>query len=108
MELLFSNVAAAQRIMQEHGPFEYIVGSDLLYGDRAPPDPLVEVLAALSSAPGGREAQVILAVKNRCADEAQAFCRLAKDRGLWKIRLADPDDFLEGFNSNCKYGDEPS
>lgn len=107
LELSFSDATTARRIVQEQGPFEYIVGSDLLYGERAPPAPLVEVLAALCSEAGGREAQVVLACKNRCADEAQAFCRLAQDRGIWDIRLADSEDFLEGFDVPCTHADDP-
>lgn len=106
LELSFSDGDAARTIMQDHGPFEYIVGSDLLYGDRAPPEALVEVLAALSSAPGGEGAQIILAAKNRCADEVRVFCRLAEKRGLWDIRLADPVEFLEGFGGKCTYGED--
>merc|ERR1712070_232771 len=99
---------------QEHGPFEYIVGSDVLYGDRAPPGPLIDALVSLSLAQRmgkdgqrGAPAEIILAVKNRCADETRAFCKLAATRGLWDTRLAASEDFLDDFHGLCSYCGQP-
>ncbi|CAK0795127.1 unnamed protein product, partial [Prorocentrum cordatum] len=78
--------------------------SPLLAGDTAPPEPLVETLAALARAPETSSAQVIMAISgNRCADEAKAFCAAAEARGIWKVSLAEPDDFLEGYNAKSAF-----
>eukprot|EP00928_Gymnodinium_smaydae_P055720 TRINITY_DN39208_c0_g1_i1.p1 TRINITY_DN39208_c0_g1~~TRINITY_DN39208_c0_g1_i1.p1 ORF type:complete len:380 (-),score=88.38 TRINITY_DN39208_c0_g1_i1:84-1166(-) len=87
-------------LVREHGPFDYIVGSDLLYGDKAPAPPLVDTLAALSAQPGSREAMAILALKNRCANELREFRNEAERRELWDLRVAPPEDLLDGFDGN--------
>lgn len=102
--LTWGDADAAQSLARERGPFHYVVGSDLLYGDKSPPEPLVETLAALFSDPGFANAEVILALKNRCADETGAFCRVAQERGLWSILHADSDDLLEGYDGESAYG----
>jgi len=99
----WDDTVVPQRLAREHGPFEFVVGSDLLYGDRAPPGALVDALVALAQEPGSMSAQVILAVKNRCADETVAFRSLIRQRSLWEFRLADPENFLEGFHGPCLY-----
>mmetsp|Transcript_13765 Transcript_13765/g.39333 ORF Transcript_13765/g.39333 Transcript_13765/m.39333 type:complete len:370 (+) Transcript_13765:42-1151(+) len=101
-ELRWGDPAAARRLVKEFGPFDFIVGSDLLYGDSSPPGPLLETLAAVASEPGGRDAEVILAAKSRCVDEAQRFCGLARQRGLWSVSLADHGDFLDGYQEMFK------
>ncbi|CAK0795126.1 unnamed protein product, partial [Prorocentrum cordatum] len=113
--LKFGSPDAARKVA-ERGPFGFVVGSDLLYGpgdrdrspllagDTAPPEPLVETLAALARAPETSSAQVIMAISgNRCADEAKAFCAAAEARGIWKVSLAEPDDFLEGYNAKSAF-----
>lgn len=106
-ELSFGDAEAARHLVRELGPFSFVVGSDLLYGDGAPPEPLIETLAALAAEPGTRDAEVILAVKNRCADEVGAFCSLARARGLWEVRLADSEDLPEGYDCGRSfYGSE--
>lgn len=107
LSLSFGDAQRARQLVKERGPFDFIVGSDLLYGDKAPAQPLVDTLAALTSEPGCANAQVIIAVKNRCADEIQGFMRIAKARGMWNISTADPDDLLEGFDGCSEfYGSE--
>lgn len=107
--LNFGESEAAQRLVRELGPFSFIVGSDLLYGDAAPAEPLVETLACLAGEPGSCHAEVVLAVKNRCADEVEAFCRLARARDLWTVRLANADDLPEGYDCRRSfYGSEDS
>lgn len=105
--LSWGDAEAARTLLDELGPFSFVVGSDLLYGDAAPPQPLLETLAAMAEHPGARRAEVILAVKNRCADEVGAFCRLAEARRLWDVRLASTDDFPEGYDCRRSfYGSE--
>lgn len=94
----------AKALVEEFGGFDYVVGSDLLYGDKAPPEPLVETLAAIAETSGGRNAEVILAVKNRCADETGAFKKTAAERGMWEITLAPSDCFIEGYDGESTYG----
>lgn len=90
----------------------FIVGSDLLYGDSSPPGPLLDSLAVFADEPSTRNAEVILAVKNRCRNETVDFCREAEERGLWTIRLAEEGDFppkydasfdLPGFEQGSAY-----
>lgn len=95
------NGQAAKSLARELGPFEFIVGSDLLYGDKAPAQPLVDTLAALCREPACKDAEVILALKNRCADELSSFRTAVEAKELWDLTLADPDNLLEGFDQSA-------
>mmetsp|Transcript_75699 Transcript_75699/g.244971 ORF Transcript_75699/g.244971 Transcript_75699/m.244971 type:complete len:373 (+) Transcript_75699:43-1161(+) len=97
--------AAARALVRECGPFGFVVGSDLLYGSSSPAGPLLETLAAMAQEPGGSGAEVILAMKNRCADEASAFCGLARRRGLWRVRLAERGDLPAGYEAKSSFFD---
>lgn len=105
-ELKWGDAEAARSMSRDCGPFGLIVGSDLLYGEEAKPAPLVETLAELcvQTPEGVSAAEVIIAIKNRCRNEVRDFCRLASERDIWHVRLADVDDFPEGFDG--RYQDD--
>mmetsp|Transcript_94874 Transcript_94874/g.255215 ORF Transcript_94874/g.255215 Transcript_94874/m.255215 type:complete len:299 (-) Transcript_94874:7-903(-) len=96
----WGDAEASRRLVRESGPFSLIVGSDLLYGEASTAGPLIETLAAMASEPGARDAEVILAIKNRCANEAVALCAEARRRDIWDVRLAEADDFPEGYDTH--------
>eukprot|EP00401_Gymnodinium_catenatum_P068344 CAMPEP_0117545804 /NCGR_PEP_ID=MMETSP0784-20121206/46285_1 /TAXON_ID=39447 /ORGANISM="" /LENGTH=364 /DNA_ID=CAMNT_0005342665 /DNA_START=59 /DNA_END=1153 /DNA_ORIENTATION=- len=103
LHLPWGDAEAAKRMVRAHGPFDYVVGSDLLYGDKAPPEPLVETLATLMSEPGCQKAEVVIALKNRCADEVSAFRRAVEARKIWDVSMADPGDFLDGYEGRSDF-----
>ncbi|CAJ1399279.1 unnamed protein product [Effrenium voratum] len=97
--LSFGDEEAARKIVEELGPFGHVVGSDLLYGDRAPPEPLLDTLAALARAQDalGEPFLVTIAIKNRCCDEVEVFAGAARQRGLWAVSRAEPAALPESF-----------
>lgn len=66
--LAFGDVGAAEQVVKELGPFGHVVGSDLLYGEKAPPGPLLDTLETLRAAQE-EPFLVTLAIKNRCCNE---------------------------------------
>mmetsp|Transcript_3501 Transcript_3501/g.6693 ORF Transcript_3501/g.6693 Transcript_3501/m.6693 type:complete len:346 (+) Transcript_3501:66-1103(+) len=105
-QLRWGDKAAVRQLVREHGPFGFVVGSDLLYGDSSPAGPLLETLAAIATEPEGSGAEVILAMKNRCRDEAYAFCSLARERGLWSVRTVSQDDLPGQFSMTGQTSDD--
>ena len=63
--LAFGDLEAAEQLVKELGPFGHVVGSDLLYGQKAPPGPLLDTLLALQAAQE-EPFLVTLAIKDRC------------------------------------------
>lgn len=86
--LLFGDVDGARKIVEDLGPFGHVVGSDLLYGDKAPPGPLLDTLGAVAEAQD-EPFLVTLAIKNRCCDEVEIFLNEARRRGVWTVQCAD-------------------
>jgi len=105
-QLRWGDEATVRQLVRDHGPFGFVVGSDLLYGDASPAGPLLETLAAIAVEPGGEGAEVILAMKNRCRDEAFAFCSLAREYGLWYVRMVSQDDLPDRFNATWQPTDD--
>eukprot|EP00439_Symbiodinium_sp_Y106_P009130 s274_g1.t1 len=98
--LAFGEVEAARQLVDELGPFSHVVGSDLLYGDKAPPAPLLDTLCALAEAQQKCSVEpflVTLAIKNRCCDEVEAFVAAAEQRQRWEIHVADASTLPESF-----------
>jgi len=107
-QLRWGDKAAARQLVRDHGPFGFVVGSDLLYGDASPAGPLLETLAAIATEPEGAGAEVIFAMKNRCRDEATAFCSLAQEHGLWSVRTVSQDDLPARFDAVWQPDDCPT
>mmetsp|Transcript_39268 Transcript_39268/g.73260 ORF Transcript_39268/g.73260 Transcript_39268/m.73260 type:complete len:336 (+) Transcript_39268:74-1081(+) len=101
--LPFGDADAARRLADDLGPFGHVVGSDLLYGETAPPGPLLDTLAAVAESqhcqdrPSTEPFLVTLAIKNRCCDEAEAFAAAARERRMWTVDIADPSLLPESF-----------
>lgn len=107
----------AQQLVRDLGPFGHIVGSDLLYGDTAPPEPLLETLVAITEEQRGHSdlapsaaGLITLAIKNRCGNEIATFCRQARERHLWHVELAEQEDLPANYRGRASgfYGAEDS
>lgn len=96
-ELRWGDDKVARGLVKEFGPFRFIVGSDLLYGDDSDPEPLLDTLAAIIDEQKGAESEVVLALKSRCTNETERLCSLARRRDIWGIRLAERNDLLDEY-----------
>eukprot|EP00929_Paragymnodinium_shiwhaense_P000180 TRINITY_DN100424_c0_g1_i1.p1 TRINITY_DN100424_c0_g1~~TRINITY_DN100424_c0_g1_i1.p1 ORF type:complete len:364 (+),score=56.05 TRINITY_DN100424_c0_g1_i1:81-1172(+) len=101
--LSWGHEESAKFLAESKGPFDYIVGSDLLYGDKAPPQPLVDTLRSLTSVSSCEHAEIVIVAKNRCANELEGFQRAAEALDRWDVALADHEDLLAGYDGRSTF-----